>query len=86
MTVGAVANCTEIYDAQGKKTETFDAVLSARGCNKAAEFITFCDAFEIPVISLTNAKGFRATMCAEKNLAKALGRLVSAFANATVPK
>lgn len=86
MTVGAVANCTEIYDEQGKKTETFDAVLSARGCNKAADFITFCDAFDIPVISLTNAKGFRATMCAEKNLAKAIGRLVSAFANATVPK
>lgn len=86
MTVGAVANCTQIYDAQGKKTEEFDAALSARGCNKAAEFITFCDAFDIPVISLTNAKGFRATMCSEKNLAKAVGRLVSAFASATVPK
>lgn len=86
MTVGAVANCTEIYDAQGKKTEEFDAALSARGCNKAAEFISFCDAFDIPIISFTNAKGFRATMCSEKNLAKAVGRLVSAFANATVPK
>ena len=86
MTVGAVANCTQIYDAQGKKTEEFDAALSARGCNKAAEFITFCDAFDIPVISLTNAKGFRVTMCSEKNLAKAVGRLVSAFASATVPK
>ncbi|MDE7312756.1 MAG: carboxyl transferase, partial [Eubacterium sp.] len=52
----------------------------------AAEFLAFCDAFDIPVITLTNAAGFRATMCSEKNLAKALGRLVSAFANATVPK
>lgn len=86
MTVGAVANCTEIYDAEGKKTESFDAALSARGCNKAAEFITFCDAFDIPVISFTNAQGFRATMCSEKNLAKAVGHLTSAFANATVPK
>jgi len=86
MTVGAVANCTEIYDAEGKKAEEFDAALSARGCNKAAEFVSFCDAFDIPVISLTNAAGFRATMCSEKNLAKAVGRLVSAFANATVPK
>lgn len=86
MTVGAVANCTEIYDAQGSKTEEFDAALSARGCNKAAEFISFCDAFDIPVISLTNAAGFRATMCSEKNLAKALGRLTSAFASASVPK
>lgn len=86
MTVGAVANCTEVYDAEGKKVEEFDAALSARGCNKAAEFINFCDAFDIPVISLTNSAGFRATMCSEKNLAKAAGRLVSAFANATVPK
>lgn len=86
VTVGAVANCTEIYDEKGKKTEEFDAALSARGCNKAAEFVTFCDAFDIPVISFTNAAGFRATMCSEKNLAKALGRLTSAFAAATVPK
>lgn len=86
MTVGAVANCTEVYDAEGKKAEEFDAALSARGCNKAAEFINFCDAFDIPVISLTNSAGFRATMCSEKNLAKAVGRLVSALANATVPK
>lgn len=86
MTVGAVANCTEVYDAEGKKTEEFDAALSARGCNKAAEFVTFCDAFDIPVITFTNAQGFRATMCSEKNLAKAAGRLTSAFASATVPK
>ncbi len=86
ITVGAVANCTEIYDAEGKKTEEFDAALTARGCSKAAEFVTFCDAFDIPVITLTNAKGLRATMCSEKNLAKSLGRLTSAFANATVPK
>lgn len=86
ITAGAVANCTEIYDAQGNKTETFDAVLSARGCNKAAEFISFCDAFDIPVISFTNVKGFKAAMCSEKNLAKALGRLAYAFASASVPK
>lgn len=86
VTVGAVANCTEIYDAEGKKTEEFDAALTARGCNKAAEFVNFCDAFDIPIISFTNSTGFRATMCSEKNLAKALGRLASAFVNATVPK
>ena len=86
MTVGAIANCTEMYDAEGNKAEEFDAALSARGCNKAAEFITFCDAFDIPVISFTNAAGFRATMCSEKNLAKALGRLTYAFASANVPK
>ena len=86
MTIGAVANATELYDAEGKKTEEFDAVLSARGCNKAADFISFCDAFEIPVVSLTNTTGFKACKCSEKNLPKALARMTAAFANATVPK
>lgn len=86
MTVGAVANCTEIYDTEGKKTEEFEAVLTAKGCNKAAEFVEFCDAFEIPVLSLTNITGFKACKCAEKRLAKAMARLTYAFANATVPK
>ena len=86
MTIGAVANATELYDAEGKKAEEFDAVLSARGCNKAADFISFCDAFEIPVVSLTNTTGFKACKCAEKNLPKALARMTAAFANATVPK
>jgi len=86
MTVGAVANCTEIYDEGGAKTDTFDAVLSARGCNKAAEFIMFCDSFDIPVLSLVNATGFKADMCSEKNMAKALGHLTRAFAGASVAK
>jgi acetyl-CoA carboxylase carboxyltransferase component len=86
MTVGAVANCTEVYDEEGNKAETFDAVLSARGCNKAADFVSFCDAFEIPVLTLTNVTGFKACMCSEKNLAKALARMTSAFASANCPK
>lgn len=86
MTVGAVANCTEVYDAEGNKAETFASVLSARGCNKAAEFVQYCDAFEIPVLTLTNVTGFKACMCSEKNLAKALAHMTSAFASATCPK
>lgn len=86
MTIGAVANCTEVYDEEGNKTEEFDAALTARGCNKAAEFVSFCDAFEIPVLSLTNAEGFAASMCSEKGLARAMARLTRSFASATVPK
>ena len=86
MTVGAVANCSEVYDEEGKKTETFDAVLSARGCSKAAEFVRFCDAFEIPVLTLTNVRGFKACMCSERRLAKELAHLTSAFVSATCPK
>lgn len=86
MTVGAVANRTEVCDEEGKVAEKFDAVLTAKGCEKAADFITFCDAFNIPVLSLTNVKGFEATVCSEKKIAKAVAKLTYAFANATVPK
>ena len=86
MTVGAVANRTEVYDAQGEKAEEFDGTLSARGARKAAGFVKFCDAFEIPVLTLTNVTGFNATVCSEKGMAKAVGELVHAFASATVPK
>lgn len=86
MTVGAVANRSEVYGEDGKVAEKFDEVLSVQGCNKAAEFVQFCDAFSIPVLTLTNVKGFKATTCAEKGMAKAVARLTYAFANATVPK
>ena len=85
-TIGAVANRTEVYNADGEVTDKFDAVLTARGAEKAAEFINFCDAFDIPVLSLTNVKGFAATKCSEKRMAKAVSKLTYAFANATVPK
>ena len=86
VTVGAVANRCEVVDEEGKVAEKFDAVLTAKGAEKAADFINFCDAFSIPVLSLTNVKGFEATMCSEKKIAKAVAKLTYAFANATVPK
>lgn len=86
MTVGAVANRSEVYDEEGNVSEKFDAVLSARGCEKAADFVNFCDAFGLPVLSLTNVKGFASCKCAEKRMAKAVAKLTYAFANATVPK
>ena len=85
-TVGAVANRSEILDEEGKVQTKLDAVLTAKGCEKAADFVTFCDAFEIPVLTLTNVKGYEATMCSEKRIAKAVSKLTYAFANATVPK
>jgi len=86
MTVGAVANCCEIYDEEGNKVETMDAVLTAKGCEKAAEFVQYCDAFSIPLLTLTNVNGFCNCKCAEKKLAKALARLTYAIANATCAK
>ncbi len=85
-TIGAVANRTKVYDDEMNVAAEFDAKLTCKGCNKAAEFVTFCDAFSIPVLTLTNVNGFAATMCQEKNGAKATSKLVYAFANATTPK
>lgn len=71
-TVGVVAN------AQTK--------LSTNGCRKAARFVNFCDAFEIPVVTYTNVDGFASTEDEEKTVARAAAQLASAFAAATVPK
>ena len=55
-------------------------------CKKQQIFINFCDAFSIPVLSLTNVTGFEATLEAEKDMARAVAKLTYAFANASVPK
>ncbi|SHJ22290.1 acyl-CoA carboxylase subunit beta [Hespellia stercorisuis] len=86
MTVGAVANRTKVYDAAGSVVEEFDAVLSVEGCKKAIDFVNFCDAFNVPVLTLTNVTGFAATKEAEKNMARATARMTYTFANASVPK
>lgn len=79
-TVGCVANRAK---ADGKELE---AGLSARGCEKAARFVDFCDAFNIPVLTLVNVKGYKKSKCTEKKIARAAGRLTYAFANADVAK
>ncbi len=86
VTVGAVANRSEICDEEGKVAEKLDSVLSPEGCEKAAEFVNFCDAFDIPLLTLTNVKGYQATVSSEKEIARAAARLTYAFANATVPR
>ncbi len=76
VTVGCVANQVE----DGKD------VITADGAYLAADFVNFCDAFNIPVITLVNTKGFEATVQNEKLMADAAAKLTYAFANATVPK
>ena len=86
MTVGAVANRTEVYDDEMNLTDSYKPELTTNGCEKAAEFINFCDAFNIPVLTLTNVYGYKATVDEEKTIAKAVAKLTYAFANATIPK
>ena len=86
MTVGAVANRSKVYNEEAEVVAEFDGSLSADGAAKAAEFVEFCDEFNIPVLSLTNVSGFKASEYDEKHLAKAAAKLTYAFTNATVPK
>ena len=75
-TVGCIAN--QVNDGGD--------VLSTGGAYIAAEFVSFLDAFEIPVLTLTNVKGYKATVSEEKGIATAAAKLTYAFANATTPK
>ncbi len=84
-TVGVIANAAASYDEEGNKTE-LDNALCACACDKAADMINFCDAFGIPVVTLTNVKGLSTCECSEKKLAKAMARMTAAFAQATCPK
>ena len=86
MTVGVVANRSKVYNAEAEVEAEFDNVLTVDGCKKATDFVNFCDAFSIPVLTLTNVTGFAATVESEKNMASAVAKLTYAFANATVPK
>ena len=86
MTVGVVANRSKVYNAEAEVEAEFDSVLTVDGCKKATDFVNFCDAFNIPVVTLTNVTGFEASKCSEKSLAREAAKLTYAFANATVPK
>lgn len=73
MTVGAIANAKE-------------GVLSTAGCKKAEQFAYFCDSFGLPIITLTNAREYAATMGEEKTISQAVADMTYAFASAEVPR
>lgn len=85
ITVGAIANRTEITQ-DGKTIDKMDGSLTTDGCYKAAKFVSFCDAFNIPLLSLTNVNGYKATVREEENIGLASAKLTYALSNATVPK
>jgi acetyl-CoA carboxylase carboxyltransferase component len=60
--------------------------LTTAGCNKAEEFIKFCNCFNIPILTITNSTGFKEDFEEEISLARAAAGLLYGFANAAVPK
>ncbi len=72
-TVGVVANVS-------------GAEIDAKGAQKAAGFISFCDAFGLPVVTFTDTPGFVKNKEQEQCcLIPSGGRLIRAYAEATVP-
>lgn len=77
MSVGIIAN--QAYNQEAR--------LSLEGCQKIKEFVNCLDAFSIPVITLVDVIGFEATLEGEvAGQSKYTGKMISAFANATIPK
>lgn len=81
-TVGVVGNKEKCL----KCDKEFSTELTADAVRKAADFVRFCDAFDIPVLTLTNVAGYEKSIAAEGALPKALASFAAALASATVPK
>ncbi|MFH2026869.1 MAG: carboxyl transferase domain-containing protein, partial [bacterium] len=62
-------------------------VLDSNASNKAARFVRFCDAFNIPVITFEDVPGFMPGTVQEFNgIIKHGAKMLYAYAEATVPK
>jgi propionyl-CoA carboxylase beta chain len=76
-TVGVVAN----------QPMVLAGVLDINASKKAARFVRFCDAFEIPIVTLVDVPGFLPGMAQEHGgIIKHGAKLLYAYAEATVPK
>ena len=76
-TVGFVAN----------QPMVLAGVLDINSSKKAARFVRFCDAFDIPIVTLVDVPGFLPGTAQEHNgIIKHGAKLLFAYAEATVPK
>src|SRR6185503_15931026 len=76
-TVGVVAN----------QPMVLAGVLDIASSKKAARFVRFCDAFDIPIVTFVDVPGFLPGVAQEHNgIIKNGAKLLFAYAEATVPK
>ncbi|MFT4105873.1 MAG: carboxyl transferase domain-containing protein [Lacrimispora sp.] len=71
-TVGAIAACNQ--------------KLASEGCTKAREFVSFLDAFDIPLITFVNLKEIGSSNEEEKRIGKAAGMLAKVLIHSSIPK
>ena len=75
-TVGIVAN-------QNAKD---DGRLTVYGCKKAARFVSFCDCYSIPVITIVDSMGVKINAAPQGELSRAASQLMFAYAEATTAR
>lgn len=57
------------------------------GCAKISRLVSICDAFQIPVLTFVNTKGFKASAQAElKGIVREAAKVAHVYAEATTPK
>lgn len=86
MVLGFIKLNGETIGCVGNQSSSDGSKLSTNGAYVAADFIKFCDAFNISVLTLVNTEGFVATVSNERMMADAAAKLTFAYADATVPK
>ncbi len=82
-TVGVIGNRKKSLSDKDLKIKNH---LGICGMRKALKMVDFCDAFNIPILTLTNVKGFCTCENTEKMGSRAAAKLIRAFAGAEVPK
>lgn len=85
-TMDCVANRAASYDENGERKAEHGTALTSKGCKKAADFVNFCDTFNIPLSTFVNVKGYVTSLCGEKHMAKSAGRLAYASTDVSVSK
>ena len=60
--------------------------ISKAAITKLTKLVAFSDAFNIPIVTLTNSKGFKTSVSEQKNAISELASLGYVFSNSTVPK
>lgn len=60
--------------------------ITVSGLQKATDFVRFCDAYEIPLLTIMDVVGFDTTVEMDKSMGRAMAGFVSAITEADVPK
>ena len=87
-------NCSEILlcfarfngKTVGVAGNAGERTLTAEVCETMADFVDFCSAFGIPVLTLTDTQGFSTDSCQEDQMPTAAAYLLSVWASAEVPR